>query len=175
VGDDLAGALERRSLRARQAGIATGAALAAVLAQHASPDIHLIAAGAAAAVVAFAIALAGAQRDVRERSIGAAALASPRRVRAAARSLERLARLAESGRAEPRQTRPPCWVLELAPEADAIRELAALLLAHPEPPLGALAACDRFVFHCWNARLRGLDHELLRRELGRVRFVISQA
>lgn len=175
MGDDLAGALERRSLRVRQAGTAAAAAIAAVLALRASPDIHVIAVAGAAAVVAFGIALAGAQREVRERSIGALAVAPPRRVRAVARSLERLARLAENGAAEPRQTRPPRWVLELAPEADAIRELAALLRAHPKPPMRALAACDRFVFHCWNARLRGLDHELLRRELGRTRFVISQA
>jgi hypothetical protein len=64
-------------------------------------------------------------------------------------------------------------VLELAPEAAAIRELAGLLRAHPQPSIGALAACDRFVLHCWNAALLGLDHELLRRELGRVRFALA--
>jgi hypothetical protein len=175
MGEDLARALERRSLRARQVGIAATAALLAVLAQHASPDFHVTAVAGAAAVVTFLVALAVAQRDVRERSYDTCAVAPPRRVRAVARSLERLARLAERGMSEPRQTRPPRSVLELAPEADAIRELAALLRAHPEPPMGALAACDRFVFHCWNAGLRGLDHELLRRELGRVRFVISRA
>ena len=127
----------------------------------------------AAAVVTFLVALAVAQRDVRERSLDARAVAPARRVRTVARSLERLARLAESGAAEPRQTRPPRSVLELAPEAAAIRELATLLRAHPEPPAAALAACDRFVFHAWNAGLRGLDHELLRRELGRARFVIK--
>ena len=33
-------------------------------------------------------------------------------------------------------------------------------------------ACDRFLLHCWNATLSGYDHELLRRELGRVRFAL---
>jgi hypothetical protein len=27
--------------------------------------------------------------------------------------------------------------------------------------------------HCWNATLSGYDHELLRRELGRVRFALK--
>jgi hypothetical protein len=175
VGDELARALERRSLRARQVGIAAAAALLAVLARHASRDIHVTAVAAAAAVVTFLVALAVAHLDVRERSLDAGAVASRRRVRAVARALELLADMAEHGTTEPRQTRPPRSVLELAPEAAAIRELAALLRALPEPSLGALEACDRFVFHCWNARLRGLDHELLRRELGRVRFVISRA
>ena len=90
-----------------------------------------------------------------------------------ARSLERLARLAEHGAREPRQIRPPLCVLELAPEAAAIRELAVLLRAHPHPSNGVLMACDRFVLHCWNASLSGYDHELLRRELGRVRFALK--
>ena len=94
-------------------------------------------------------------------------------MRTVARSLERLASLAERGAREPRQTRPPRSVLELAPEAAAIRELAMLLRAHPQPLVGGLAACDRFVFHAWNAALRGLDHELLRRELGRARFALA--
>jgi hypothetical protein len=64
-------------------------------------------------------------------------------------------------------------VLELAPEAVAIRELAALLRAHPRPSTSVLLACDRFVMHCWNAALTGYDHELLRRELGRVRFALT--
>ena len=174
MGDDLARALARRSLRARQAGIATAAALLVVLTRHTAPDADVTAVAGAAAVVTFIVALAVAQRDVRERSIDAQAVASPRRVRVVARSLERLAELAERGAAEPRQTRPPRSVLELAPEAAAIRELAALLRAHPEPPVGALAVCDRFVFDCWNAALRGLDHELLRRELGRVRFTLAR-
>ena len=175
MGDDLARALERRSLRARQVGIAAAAAVLAVLAQHASRDMHVTAVAGAAAVVTFLVALAVAQHDVRERSLAARAVASRRRVRTVARSLERLAALAERGAAEPRQTRPPRSVLELAPEAAAIRELATLLRAHPAPPAAAVTACDRFVFHAWNAGLRGLDHELLRRELGRVRFVISRA
>jgi hypothetical protein len=37
---------------------------------------------------------------------------------------------------------------------------------------GVLLACDRFVLHCRNAALTGYDHELLRRKLGRVRFVL---
>jgi hypothetical protein len=172
VGDDLSRALERRSLRVRQVGIATAAALLAVVVRHASPDLRVTAVAAGAAVITFAGALAVAHRDVLERSIDARSAASPRRVRSVARSLERLAARAERGAAEPRQTRPPRSVLELAPQAEAIRELAQLLRAHPHPPVGALAACDRFVFHCWNAALRGLDHELLRRELGRVRFAL---
>jgi hypothetical protein len=172
VGDDLARALERRSLRVRQAGIAAGAAILAVLVRHASPDAEVTSVAAAAGVVTFLIAVAVAHRDVHERTVDARAVAPARRVRTIARALERLALLAERGAAEPRQTRPPGWVLELAPEANAIRELATLLRTHPEPPMSALAACDRFVHHCWNARLRGLDHELLRRELGRVRFTL---
>jgi hypothetical protein len=173
LGDDLARALERRSVRAWQAGIATTAALIAVLARHASPDLDVTAVAGGAAAITFVVALAVAQRDVRERSLDVRAAASPRRLRTVARSLERLAALAERGAAEPRQTRPPRSVLELAPEAAAIRELAGLLRAHPQPSIGALAACDRFVLHCWNAALLGLDHELLRRELGRVRFALA--
>lgn len=173
MSDDLARALERRSLRARQVGIAAAAALLAVLARHASPDLNVTAVAGGAAVITFAVALAGAQLDVRERSIDLRGVASPRRVRTVAGSLERLAALAERGAAEPRQTRPPRSVLALAPEAAAIRELAVLLRAHPQPSVAAVAACDRFVFHCWNAALRGLDHELLRRELGRVRFTLA--
>jgi hypothetical protein len=175
VGDELARALERRTLRARQAGIAAAAAMLAALAPHASADRDAAAIGGAAAVVTFVVALAVAQHDVRERTLGPEAVAPRRRVRSVARSLERLARLAEHGASEPRLTRPPLWVLELAPEAAAIRELALLLRRHPEPPAGALAACERFVLDCWNASARGLDHECLRRELGRVRFVLSRA
>ena len=93
--------------------------------------MHVTAVAGAAAVVTFLVALAVAQHDVRERSLAARAVASRRRVRTVARSLERLAALAERGAAEPRQTRPPRSVLELAPEAAAIRELATLLRAHP--------------------------------------------
>ncbi|HET6173556.1 MAG TPA: hypothetical protein VFD90_13155 [Gaiellales bacterium] len=173
MGDELARALERRTLRARQVGIACAAALLAVLARHASRDLDVTALAAGAAVITFVVALALAHLDVRERSIDARAVAPPRRVRTVARSLERLARLAERGAAEPRQTRPPSWVLELAPEAGSIRELAMLLRARSQPPVGTLEICDRFVFNCWNAELRGLDQELLRRELGRVRFALE--
>jgi hypothetical protein len=172
MADDLTRALERRTLRTRQVAIATAAAVLAVVARHASPDLRVTAVAGAAAVVTFAVALAVAHRDVRVRSIDVRAVASARRVRIVAGSLERLARLAERGSGEPRQIRPPRSVLELAPEAEAIRELAALLRAHPHPSTGVLVACDRFVSHCWNAALTGYDHELLRRELGRVRFAL---
>jgi hypothetical protein len=175
VGDELARALERRSLRARQVGIATLAAMLAVLARHASTDWHVTAVAGAAAVVTFAVALAVAQCDVRRSSLDAQAVASPRRVRSVARSLELLAAVAEGGAREARLTRPPPWVIELGPEAWAIRELALLLREHPEPSARAVAACDRFVLNCWNASARGLDRECLRRELGRVRFVLSRA
>jgi hypothetical protein len=175
MGDELARALERRTLRARQAAIATAAAMLALLVPRFSADWHVTAVAGAAAVVAFVVALALAQHDVRERSLDARAVAPPRRVRSVAGSLELLADLAERGASEPRSTRPPPWVLELAPEAAAIRELALLLRRHPEPPTRALAACDRFVLDCWNASARGLDCECLRRELGRVRFVLSRA
>lgn len=175
VGDELTRALERRSLRARQVGIATAAASLAALVQHASPDLSVTAVAGAAAVLTFAVALVVAHRDVRERSIDARAVASRRRVRVAARSLDRLALLAERARREPRQTRPPRSVAELAPDAPALREIAALLREHPSPPAGAVIACDRFVAHCWNAGLTGHDHEQLRRELGRVRFALVQS
>ncbi len=156
-----------------QVAIATGAALLAWSPRHASPDLRVTAIAAAAAVVTFAVALALAHHEVRERSIDALEIAPPRRVRSVARSLERLARAAESGHAQLRQTRPPRSVLELAPEAEMIRELAALLRAYPKPPSAAVAACDRFVERCWNGGLHGLDHELLRRELGRVRYTLA--
>jgi hypothetical protein len=38
--------------------------------------------------------------------------------------------------------------------------------------VGAVAACERFIDHSWNAALPGCDHEQLRRELGRVRFAL---
>jgi hypothetical protein len=170
MNEDLSRALERRTLRARQVAIATGAALLALVARHTSPDLQVTALAGAAAVVAFAVALAVAHLEVRERCIDALEIAPPRRVRTVARSLERLARAAESGHVQLRQTRPPRSVLELAPEAPMIRELAALLRAYPEPPSHAVAACDRFAMRCWNGGLHGLDHELLRRELGRVRY-----
>ena len=173
MSEDLSRALERRTLRARQAAIAAGAALLALAARHASPDLRVTGIAAAAAVVTFVVALALAHHEVRERTIDALAVAPPRRVRAVARSLERLARAAESGHAQLRQTRPPRSVLELAPEAGTIRELAALLRAYPDPPSTAVAACDRFALRCWNGGLNGLDHELLRRGLGRVRSTLA--
>ena len=126
MGDDLARALERRSVRARQAGIAAAAALLAIGAQPASADLGVAAVAAVAAVLAFAVACALAHRQVRERSLAPDAVAAPRQVRTVACSLERLARLAERGATEPRQTRPPRSVIELAPEAAVVRELAAL-------------------------------------------------
>jgi hypothetical protein len=153
--------------------VLAAAALLVLMARHASPDLHVMAVAGAAAVVTFAVAFAVAHREVRERSLDALASASPRRVRAVARSLERLARAAESGHAQVRQTRPPRSVLELAPEAAAIRELAALLRTCPSPSAGVVAACDRFVVQCWNGAVRDLDHEQLRRELGRVRCALA--
>ena len=174
MGDDLARALERRSLRARQAGIATAAALLVVLARHASPDVDVTAvAGPPRSSPSPSRSRCRAARRARALDRRPGRRVAPARARGR-RSLERLAALAERGAAEPRQTRPPRSVLELAPEAAAIRELAALLRAHPEPPVGVVAACDRFADHCWNGALRGLDHELLRRELGRVRFALAR-
>jgi hypothetical protein len=173
MSEDLARALERRSLRAWQVAIATSAAVLALAARHASPDLHVTAIAAACAVVTFVVAFALAHHEVRERSIDALEIAPPRRVRSVARSLERLARAAESGHAQLRQTRPPRSVLQLAPEADMIRELAALLRSYPEPPSAAVAACDRFVVRSWNGGLYGFDHDLLRRELGRVRYTLA--
>jgi hypothetical protein len=172
MSDDLARALERRSVRAHQVIIATGAALLFVMARHADPNRAVIAAAGAAGVAGFALALAGACREVRARSLDARAPAAPRRVRSVARALELLAREAERGAARTRHTRPPRSVLELAPESAAIRELAALLRAQPHPLVGVVGECDRFAARCWNAALWGLDHEQLRRELGRIRFTL---
>ncbi|MDX6540466.1 MAG: hypothetical protein QOI71_2076 [Gaiellales bacterium] len=97
---------------------------------------------------------------------------SPRRVRAVARALDRLASAAEHGAGRARQARPPRSVTQLAPEAGAIREVAALVRGHAEPPAAVLAACDRFADACWNGALRGLDREYHRRELGRIRFLL---
>jgi hypothetical protein len=173
MSDDLLRALERRTLRVRQVAIATGAALLVLITRHSSPDLHVTAIAGTAAVVTFAVALAIAHREVLERSFDALAVAPPRRVRSVARSLERLARAAECGGGQLRQTRPPRSVLELAPEAEMIRELAVRLRAYPDPSAGLVATCDEFVVRCWNGGLRGLDHELLRRELGRVRYALS--
>jgi hypothetical protein len=174
VSDELARALERRSIRFRQVLIAAAAALALLLALRTSPDLGVIAVAGAAAVVTFVLALALSCLDVRSRSRSAAAIAPRRHVRSAERALVRLARSAERGAAESRATRPPLWVLDLAPEAPEIRELARLLRTHAEPTCARVAACDRFADLCWNAALRGLDREALRRELGRVRFVLLQ-
>ena len=76
MADDLTRALERRTVRTRQVVIATAAAVLAVAARHASPDLEVTAVAAAAAVVTFAVALAVAHRDVRVRSIDPAAVAS---------------------------------------------------------------------------------------------------
>jgi hypothetical protein len=93
-------------------------------------------------------------------------------VRSVARTLERLAAAAEDGARRPRQFRPPRSVIELAPEAAGIRELAALLRGHAGPPHPVLAACDRFADACWNGALRDLDREYHRRELGRLRYLL---
>jgi hypothetical protein len=123
-----------------------------------------------AVVDAFAHAL---QRSaVRVREAVAVPAPAPRRARSVARSLERLARAAESGARQARQARPPRSVIELEPEAGAIRELARLLREHPEPPPAVVAACDRFADGCWNGALRRLDREFHRRELGRMRFLL---
>jgi hypothetical protein len=96
----------------------------------------------------------------------------PRRARTVVRTLERLATAAEHGAHSVRQVRPPRSVIEIAGEAGAIRELAALVRDHPEPPPAVLAACDRFADGCWNGALRDLDREYHRRELGRLRFLL---
>jgi hypothetical protein len=173
MADDLARALERRSLRATQVATATAAAVALLAARHASPDAEVVAVAGGAAVVTFAVALARSCHQVRRSAVDAHAIASPRRVRSAARTLERIARLAERGAVEVRAARPPQSVLELAPEASAIRALAAALRSHPHPTMGAVAACECFADSCWNGALRGHDHETLRRELGRIRFVVG--
>lgn len=174
MSDDLARALERRSLRARQVLAAAAAALVLLAALHASPDLRVAAVAGAASVVTFAIALVVSCCDVRRRSLDARAIAPPRRVRSVAGTLHRLARAAERGAGETRTARPPRSVLELAPEAPEIHALAQLLSAHAEPPTRVVAACDRFADLCWNGALRGFDHEMLRRELGRVRFALLQ-
>jgi hypothetical protein len=97
---------------------------------------------------------------------------SPRRARSVARTLDRLAAAAEDGARRARQARPPHSVIEIAPEAGAIRELATLVREHAEPPAAVLAACDRFADGCWNGALRNLDREYHRRELGRLRFLL---
>jgi hypothetical protein len=172
--DDLARALERRSLRAWQVATATMAAIVLLGVRHASADAEVVGVAGGAAVVTFAVALAHSCRDVRKSAVDAHAVASPRRVRSAAGTLERIARAAERGGAEVRSTRPPRSVLELAPEAAAIRDLAVALRRHPHPTVGAVAACERFSDSCWNGALRGSDHETLRRELGRIRFVLAR-
>ena len=95
-----------------------------------------------------------------------------RRVRSIARTLDRLAAAAEDGNRRPRRFRPPRSVLEIAPQAAGIRELAALLRDHPCTPAPVLSACDRFADGCWNGTLRRLDREHHRRELGRLRYLL---
>jgi hypothetical protein len=97
---------------------------------------------------------------------------APRRARSVARTLDRLASAAEHGAARPRRVQPPQSVLEVAPEAERIRELAALLREHEHPPEALVAACDRFADGCWNGTLRRLDREHHRRELGRIRYLL---
>jgi hypothetical protein len=104
--------------------------------------------------------------------VRAATPPAPRRARSVARSLDRLARAAESGARQPRQVRPPHSVIELATEAGAIHELARLLREHPEPSAAVVTACDRFTDGCWNGAMRRLDREFQRRELGRIRFLL---
>jgi hypothetical protein len=106
------------------------------------------------------------------RSRQGARAATPRRARSVARTLDRLARAAETGARQARQVRPPHSVIELASEAHAIHELARLLREHPEPPAAVVSACDRFADGCWNGALRRLDREFHRRELGRIRFLL---
>ena len=96
----------------------------------------------------------------------------PRRARSVVRTLERLAAAAEEGARRPLRLRPPRSVIELAPEAAGIRELAELLREHAAPPEATVAACDRFADGCWNASLRRLDREYNRRELGRLRYLL---
>jgi len=96
----------------------------------------------------------------------------PRRTRSVARTLECLAAAAEHGARCPHRLRPPRSVLEVAPEAAGIRELATLLREHPAPPEAVLAGCDRFADGCWNGALRNLDREYHRRELGRLRYLL---
>jgi hypothetical protein len=98
--------------------------------------------------------------------------ATPRRVRSVAGTLDRLACAAENGLRQPRQMRPPRSVTELAPEADAIRELAALLRARHDAPASIVTACDRFADGCWNGAPQRLDHEFHRRQIGRLRFLL---
>ena len=122
--------------------------------------------------VVDALAHALQRRAVRAREVVAAPAPAPRRARSVARSLDRLARAAECGARQARQARPPRSVIELAAEAGAIREVAALLREHPEPPAAVVTACDRFADGCWNGALRRLDREFHRRELGRIRFLL---
>ena len=68
--------------------------------------------------------------------------------------------------------RPPRSVTELAPEADAIRELASLLRAKHDASISVVAACDRFADGCWNGAVQRLDHEHHRRQIGRLRFLL---
>ena len=114
----------------------------------------------------------GSRARQRPRQVVANPIAPRRRARSAARTLDLLARAAESGSRQPRRMRPPRSVTELAPEADAIRELATLLRARQEAPASIVAACDRFADGCWNGALRRLDHEFHRRQIGRLRFLL---
>ena len=112
------------------------------------------------------------RREMRARQVVASPIATRRRARSAARTLDLLARAAESGSRQPRRICPPRSVTELAPEADAIRELATLLRTRQEAPASVVTACDRFADGCWNGALQRLDHEFHRRQIGRLRFLL---
>jgi hypothetical protein len=112
------------------------------------------------------------RRGSRARQVVANPIATRRRAQSAVRTLDLLARAAESGSRQPRRMRPPRSVAELGPEADAIRELATLLRAREEAPASIVAACDRFADGCWNGALQRLDHEFHRRQIGRLRFLL---
>jgi hypothetical protein len=111
-------------------------------------------------------------RDWRERRVVAGPLATRRRVQSTGRTLDLLARVAEGGSKLPRRMRPPRSVTDLAPEADAIRELARLLREKHEASTSVVAACDDFADGCWNGALQRLDHEHHRRQIGRLTFLL---
>jgi hypothetical protein len=120
----------------------------------------------------FAPARGLLRQRVRAREAVTPPTASSRHARSVARTLDRLARAAESGARQSRRTRPPYSVVEMEAEATAIRDLARLVRMHPEPPAGVVTACDRFADGCWNGAMRRLDREFHRRELGRLRFLL---
>lgn len=68
--------------------------------------------------------------------------------------------------------RPPRSVTDLAPEANAIHELALLLRSKQDASISVVAACDRFADGCWNGAAQRLDNEHHRRQIGRLRFLL---